>query len=115
MYDILNKLNKVEGVHGSIIMGKDGLVVAADLGDDSDENTVAAIGSSIINSLTSALARFNMGELKRFVVTGRTGKVLLADAGNVVVVLIVDLEVNIGMAWVEIKEAINEINEKIKM
>ena len=70
MYQILNNLNKIEGARGSLIIGRDGLVIAADLGTEVNENAVAAVGSQILNSLQGALRRMQMGSFKRFVPRG---------------------------------------------
>lgn len=113
MYEILKRLNKIEGMHGTLVMGKDGLVVAADLGTDADENAVAAVASQILSSLQGALDRMGMGGLRTFSVTGREGKVVLADAGSVVLVALLDLDANVGLVAVEIKEAVNRLREKL--
>lgn len=113
MYEILNQLNKVEGAHGSLIIGTDGLVVAADLGTEADENAVAAVGSQILGSLRGALRRMEMGDFRRFIVTGRDGRVILADAGDVILVVFLDLDANIGLASVEIKLATQEIRKRL--
>jgi predicted regulator of Ras-like GTPase activity (Roadblock/LC7/MglB family) len=115
LYEILNQLNKIEGVHGSLIMGADGLVIAAELGTDVDENAVAAVGSQILGSLQGALRRMQMGGFQRFVVTGRDGKIILANAGSVIVVLLLDLDANLGLVSVDVKEAIQEIQRKVRM
>ena len=115
MYDILNSLNKVEGVHGSLLMGKDGLVIAADLGTDVDENAVAAVGSQILSSLQGALRRMDMGSFRRFLVTGSEGKIMISDAGNALLVALLDLDANIGLVGVEMRSAIEEIKRKIRM
>ncbi len=115
MYAILNNLNKVEGIHGSLIMGKDGIVVAADLGTDADETAIAAVGSQILSSLEGALKRMNMGALRRFVVTGREGKIIMADADIALLVVLLDLDANMGLATIEIKEAVKAIREKLRM
>ena len=115
MYEILNRLNKIEGVHGSLIMGADGLVIAAELGTDVDENAVAAVGSQILGSLQGALRRMQMGGFQRFVVTGRDGKIILANGGSVIVVLLLDLDANLGLVGVDVKEAIQEIHRKVRM
>lgn len=115
MYEILNRLNKVEGIHGSLVMGKDGLVIAADLGTEADENAVAAVGSQIMSSLEGALRRMGMGAFRKFVVTGRDGKIIIADAGTVMVVALLDLDANMGLAGIEVKEAIQEVRRKVHM
>ena len=115
MYEILSRLNKTEGVHGSLIMGVDGLVIAAELGSDVDENAVAAVGSQILSSLQGALRRMQMGGFQRFIVTGRDGKIILANAGSVIVVLLLDLDANLGLVSVDVKVAIKEIQDKVRM
>jgi len=115
VYEILNRLNKIEGVYGSLIMGIDGLVIAAELGTDIDENAIAAVGSQIMGSLQGALRRMQMGGFRRFVVTGRDGKVILANAGSVIVVLLLDLDANLGLVGVDVGEAIEAIQDKLRM
>ncbi len=104
-----------EGINGSLIMGKDGLVIAADLGTDADENAVAALGSQIMSSLGGALRRMEMGGFRRSVITGREGKIILADADDAIIVVLVELDANMGLAGVEIKAAVQGVKEKIRM
>ena len=108
-------MNKIEGVNGSLLIGKDGIVVAADLGTETDENAVAAVGSQILSSLQGALNRMGMGDFRRFIITGSNGKVIMADASSVLLILLLDLDTNIGLAGVEVRQAIAEIREKIQM
>ena len=115
MYEILNNLNRVEGVRGTLIIGRDGLVIAADLGTEVNEAVVAAVGSQVLNSLSGALRRMQMGKFKRFVVSGRDGKIIIADAVVALLVVICELEANMGLANVEIKGAIQDIQNKVKM
>jgi predicted regulator of Ras-like GTPase activity (Roadblock/LC7/MglB family) len=56
-----------------------------------------------------------MGAFKRFVVSGRDGKIIIADAVVALLVIVCDLEANMGLAGVEIKAASQEIQQKVKM
>jgi predicted regulator of Ras-like GTPase activity (Roadblock/LC7/MglB family) len=105
----------MERVRGSLLIGRDGLVIASDLGTEINEAAVAAVGSQILTSLTGALRRMQMGSFKRFVVTGRDGKIIIADADVALLMIILELDANMGLAGVEIKEAINDIKQKVKM
>ena len=49
MYQVLEELNKTSGITGSMIVGKDGIVIAADLDTSFEEETVGALAASIIS------------------------------------------------------------------
>ena len=115
MQDILNSLNKVRGVRGSLIVGRDGILIASDFGTDADEDAMGAVGSQILSALQNALDRMNMGRFKRFLVTGQFGKILMVDAGNAILILFLEKDVNLGMVGVEIKDAVEGIVEKSRL
>ena len=115
MQDILNSLNKVRGVRGSLIVGRDGILIASDFGTDADENAMGAVGSQILSALQNALDRMSMGHFRRFLVTGHFGKILMVDAGNAILILLLEKDVNLGMVGVEIKDAVEAIVEKSRL
>ena len=115
MQEILNSLNKMRGARGSLLVGRDGIVIASDLGTDADEDAMGAVGSQILSALQNALDRMNMGHFKRFLVTGQFGKILMVDAGNAILLLLLEKNVNLGMVSVEIKEAVEAIIEKSRL
>lgn len=116
MHAALNKLNKIEGVQGSLVAAKDGLVIVADVGNDLDENVIGAIGSSVLGALLGALKRMNMGQFSRFIVTGREGKIVIANSGEkALLIVLLDKDANIGLVSVEIREALQEIGHKLHL
>ena len=70
MSDILDGLNRISGVKGSMVVGREGIIIASEFADDLNEDAVAAVSSNILSSLDGALRRMAMGEFKRFVITG---------------------------------------------
>ena len=115
MKDILAKLNKVSGVMGSMILNRDGIVVASDFSVDIQEKSVGAVSSSILAALEGALKRIDMGKFRRFLITGSEGKVAMVHAGQAILLVMLNAEVNMGMLNVEIKEAATNIEAKSKM
>ena len=105
MKEILAKLNKTQGVRGSMVVNRDGIVVASDFSVDADEAGMGAVTSSILASLESALKRISMGRFQRFVITGNENKVAVVDAGQAILVVLLQQEVNMGMVNVDIKDA----------
>jgi hypothetical protein len=112
MGDILDRLNRINGVKGSMVVGKDGIVVAADFADEVKEDAVAAVSSTILSSLDGALKRMEMGKFKRFVITGSDAKIVLMKGRNTLVLVLLKKDINIGLVGVEIREAVNDIDAR---
>lgn len=115
MRDILGKLNKTSGVRGSMIVNRDGIVVASDFAVEADENGIGAVTSSILTALEAALKRINMGKFSRFIITGSENKVAVVSAGQAILLVLVQNDINMGMVNVEIKDAATAVQEKSKM
>jgi len=112
MSDILDHLNRIEGVKGSMVVGRDGILIASDFADEINEDAVAAVSSTILSSLDGALKRLAMGQFKRFVITGSNAKVVLMKGSNTLVLVLLKKDINLGLIGVEIREAVLEIDER---
>lgn len=115
MQDILNQLNKTQGVQGSLVVNKDGIVVASEFGIDADETEIGAVASSILSALEGAIKHVKIGKLKRYVVTGSDCKIVIVQTDPALLLVLVDREVNLGMINVEIQSAMAELVEKAKI
>jgi predicted regulator of Ras-like GTPase activity (Roadblock/LC7/MglB family) len=115
MQSILAKLNKTKGVRGSMIVNRDGIVVASDFSVELEESSAGAVASAILSALENALKRLEMGKLSRFIVTGSENKVALVDAGQALLLVLLNRDVNMGMVNLEIKEAQAAVREKSKI
>ena len=115
MNQILSKLNKTAGVRGSMIVNKDGIVVASDFMIEMDETGVGAVSSSILTAVDGALKRIKMGKLHRFLITGNENKVCIVDAGPALLLVILQRDVNMGLVNFAIKEAVDAVVVKAKM
>ena len=112
MGDILDRLNRIAGVKGSMVVARDGIVVASDFADEINEDAVAAVSSSVLSSLDGALKRMEMGAFKRFVITGSDAKIVLMRGRNTLVLVLLKKDINMGLIGVEIREAVAEIDER---
>jgi uncharacterized protein len=112
---ILGKLNKTNGIRGSMIVNRDGIVVASDFSVDGQEASVGAVASSILSALEGALKRIDMGKFSRFVITGSENKVAMVDAGQAILLVLLNRDVNMGLVNVEIRDAAAAVKEKSKM
>jgi uncharacterized protein len=113
--DILAKLNKTSGIRGSMVVNRDGIVVASDFAEEIQESGIGAVASSILVALEGALKRINLGKFARFVITGSENKVVMVDAGQTILLVMLQRDVNMGLVNVEIKEAAAAVLANSKM
>lgn len=84
---ILSNLNEVDGVMGSALLTKDGIMVASLLGKGFLDDVVAGLSSFLISTTSRSLGEAGMGSFSRFVLHSTHGKVILVDAGDAVLVV----------------------------
>jgi len=105
MKEILSRINRIPGVRGTLIVGADGLVIAADLAGDDDPQALGAVGSSIAATLSGALERMQQGSVSRFVMNGADGSAVLMTVADALLLTQLRKDANMGMVLVELKEA----------
>lgn len=115
MRAILTQLNKVQGVRGSMVINRDGIVVAGEFADDVDEQGVGAVASSLLAALEGAVKRINLGKLSRFVLTGNENKAVVVDTGPALLFVLLHRDANMGLLNVEIREAAKQVVTQAKM
>ena len=109
MYNILGELNKTNGIIGSMIVGSDGIIIAADLDSRYEDETVGALASSIVTNISKAMDRLDQPQLDKITVEAEQGKLFINDAGVGILAVVTEPEVNIGMVRLEIKNAVSQI------
>ena len=110
MYNVLSDLNKTTGVRGSMLVGSDGIIIAADLESQLEDETVGAMSASIVSSVGKAMERLKSETPSQITIEADHGKVFLADASVGILTVIAEKEVNIGLIRLEMKNAIGKIN-----
>jgi predicted regulator of Ras-like GTPase activity (Roadblock/LC7/MglB family) len=111
MYKILEELNKTPGINGSMIVGQDGIVIAADSNSQLQDETVGALAASIVSTVEKSMERLSNQGLKQITVEASKGKLFLTDVGIGILAVTTDPQVNVGMIRLEIKNAA----EKVKL
>lgn len=109
MYQILEGLNKTSGITGCMVVGKDGIVIAADLNTQIDEEAIGALAASITSNIQKSLERLNSSPLTQVTIEADNAKMFFSDAGIGLLVVICEPDVNIGLVRLEIKNAIHRL------
>lgn len=115
MRSILAKLNKTQGVGGCMISGRDGLVIASDFANDISDAQVGAISSQMLVALDGALKRIKLGEFKRFLIGGSENKLAMITVSQVILIVLMRRDANMGLINVEIKNACDAIATNVRL
>ncbi|MCK4573610.1 MAG: roadblock/LC7 domain-containing protein [candidate division Zixibacteria bacterium] len=109
MYQVLNELNKTTGVTGSMVVGNDGIVIATDLDEAFESETIGALAASITSNIQKSLDRLDTRPAKQVTIEAENGKLFFTDAGLGILVVTTEKAVNIGLIRLEIKNAIGKL------
>jgi uncharacterized protein len=115
MQEILNQLNRVRGVGGSLLVSGDGLPMASALRDGIDEAQLAATIGSLIEHSNSLTAHMKLGTQKHLHVSSDQGNLLLMNAGNGYLVVVVDQQANLTLMQLETKPFLERIAQRLSL
>ncbi len=109
MYNVLGELNKTSGIKGSMLVGNDGIIIAADLDSQLEDETVGAMAASIMSNVGKALGRLKHENPERITIEAEMGKIFLNDAGVGILAVVTEPDVNVGLVRLEIRNAVTKI------
>jgi len=109
MYDVLEEINRTSGVTGSMVVGHDGIVIAADLDTRFQDETVGALAASITANVNKSLERLSEEELSQITIEALHGKLFISSNETGILVVTADSEVNIGLIRLEMKHAMSRL------
>ncbi|MDH4222800.1 MAG: roadblock/LC7 domain-containing protein [candidate division Zixibacteria bacterium] len=112
MYQILEELNKTSGISGSMLVGNDGIIIAADLDTRFQDEAVGAMAASIVSTVQKSLEKLKSTSFSQMTIEAELGKLFLTDVGFGILVVTTDPNVNIGLIRLEIKNAASKIKER---
>jgi uncharacterized protein len=111
--EILDDLNREEGILGSMVITPDGIMVAAALGPDLEEDRVAAIVSSLLVAVRRCLTELKAPHgLTSCSLNAREGKILFFDTRNCFLVVVAEVETKLDSEVKSIQGAIDRIKNR---
>lgn len=108
MKHILEELNEKLGARGSLIVSKDGLLIASAVARG-EVDRLAAMGAAILSDVRRSLAAAGMSEFTQCEVAAEQGKVILVAAGPTYLLVLVGARIEMGAGSVEIKSAARQV------
>ncbi|MFH1374675.1 MAG: roadblock/LC7 domain-containing protein [bacterium] len=111
MYQVLSELNKTTGVTGCMVVGNDGMVIAADLATGFDGDAVGALAASITSNIQKSLQRLETHPARQVTIEADNAKLFFTHAEKGMLVVTTEKNVNIGLVRLEMKNALNKLKE----
>jgi predicted regulator of Ras-like GTPase activity (Roadblock/LC7/MglB family) len=115
MRDTLKNLNQVVGINGSMLVTRDGMVAASELGEGLEEEAVAALATSVIRTTTRALRKIDEEGFSLFILTASFGRLVLVDAEIAYLVVVTERTINIDATILEMQSAVRQIRKKARI
>ncbi|RME72186.1 MAG: hypothetical protein D6776_09210 [Planctomycetota bacterium] len=111
MIEILEDLNQVAGVKGSMVLTRDGIVVHARLGD-LEESTVAAQASAMIGQSLRGLEAVGRDGFQRLILTASWGRMVFVDLEMAYLVAITSRTTRLDNVLIEIDSTAYRIRNR---
>jgi predicted regulator of Ras-like GTPase activity (Roadblock/LC7/MglB family) len=109
MKDVLQSLNKEVGVKGSLILTKDGVVVATEIMPPLNGELVAAIVSNAIQRIIASMKGLGAQSFSRYLFNASYGKMIFIETGDVYLVVVLDKHINIDFTMLAVASAARKI------
>jgi predicted regulator of Ras-like GTPase activity (Roadblock/LC7/MglB family) len=106
---ILEELNGTLGARGSLVVSRDGLLIAADVSPDVDVERLSALGAAILSDVGRSLAAAGLPGLAQCEVAADEGKAILVAAGPAYLLVLVGPRIELGPGSVEIRCAARRV------
>lgn len=109
MKSILRELNDTISARGSMVVAQDGMLIAAEVCDDTNIDRLAALGASIVTNVGESLQVSGWNGFKNVEIAAEQGKVILAEAGPTYLLVLVGARLEVGVGSIEIQSAANRL------
>ena len=109
---ILQGLRKIGDMMGSAVISTDGLLIASDLSESVDEDTVAAMSAAMQGAAETAVSELKQGELRQIIIEAEKAKIITISSGEkAILVILARPEIKLGLALLELGKASGKISD----
>lgn len=113
LIDLLRRMEAVNSdIQGSAIVSVQGLPICSVLARDVNDGIVSAMSAAILSVSERAVEELVRGDLKRILIEGVDGKIILSKAGeNAILCTLVKSDASLGMVFLNIQSVSKKISE----
>ena len=111
--DLLRQMEAVNpNIQGSAIVSVQGLPICSALARDVNDGIVSAMSAAILSVSERAVEELARGDLKRILIEGVDGIIILSKAGeNAILCTLAKSDASLGMVFLNIQSVSNKIAE----
>ena len=115
MKSLLDQVNRLNGVKGSMVITHDGIMVTSALDPSLDDDTVAALSSSLVITLKRSFDPLGLEMVpEELVLTAELGKLLFFDLGRAFLVVVTNPQLQMTTDLVDIRSVAKKLKARIQ-
>jgi len=115
MKAVIHELKDRVGVRGALVMIKDGVVVAADLCDELDDDSVAALAAAVVSQTVEAAELLGLAQATRITLTASFGRLVFIPFDQLMLVVVTEPGLDLELTMLEIAGPARRILELSKL
>lgn len=112
----LKELETRRGITGSAIVSRNGLLITARLPRDIDQRKIGAIAATMFGAIeTASTALGNNEKIYCLTIELEDYQLIVLNASNdIIFALLIDLNVNLGLIFIELEETLKKIRKIVE-
>jgi predicted regulator of Ras-like GTPase activity (Roadblock/LC7/MglB family) len=114
LIELLRGMQKIGDIKGSIVVSRDGLVIASNI-SEIDADTFAAMSAAMQGAAETAASELKQGNVGQIIIETEKGKIISTGAGKKAIIVILTLKsINLGLAILEMGKTAQKIEGLLK-
>lgn len=115
MQEILDKLNRVRGVGGSVVVSTEGLPMVSALRQGTDENEICASLGTLLGSAQNLGQHLQLGTPRTLQTTSTSGGLLVLPAGPAFLAILMDPTANLALLQLEARPFAERLAQRFSL
>ena len=111
MHEVLQRLNRIEGIKGSLVVTPDGLPIAVDLPADYDPETAAGLGAAMGKMVTDWAGSAGAGKISVGMIEAKFARLFVSAITWGFVIAVAEKQCALGEARLEMRAAASKLDE----
>jgi predicted regulator of Ras-like GTPase activity (Roadblock/LC7/MglB family) len=114
MGKILTDMLEIDGVIGTIVVDKDGLVIESAMKKNLDREAIAGVLHELVSAIKLMGNQFNAGELKEAILEFKNARMFTNPiGGDYYLIVIGDSDLNLGRMKLELRKVLPKLEEML--